>query len=91
MPSDVRRKVETSVSGIWTGLAALLVTVLLTPAVAAQGAINVVTTTEDLASLTREIGGEAVRVEAIARGYQDPHFVELKPSYILKLVRDSKR
>jgi ABC-type Zn uptake system ZnuABC Zn-binding protein ZnuA len=54
---------------------------------AANAAVSVVTTTEDLASLTREVGGDRVAVEAIARGYQDPHFVEAKPSYILKLYR----
>jgi ABC-type Zn uptake system ZnuABC Zn-binding protein ZnuA len=53
----------------------------------AQAAINVVTTIEDLAALTREVGGDRVRVEALARGYQDPHFVEAKPSFILKLNR----
>jgi zinc/manganese transport system substrate-binding protein len=37
--------------------------------------------------LTREVGGERVTVEALARGYQDPHFVEPKPSYILRLQR----
>ena len=46
---------------------------------------NVVTTTEDLASLVREVGGDKVTVDAIAKGYQDPHFVEAKPSFILKL------
>jgi ABC-type Zn uptake system ZnuABC Zn-binding protein ZnuA len=46
---------------------------------------KVVTTTEDLAALVREVGGDKVAVEAIARGYQDPHFVEAKPSFILKL------
>jgi zinc/manganese transport system substrate-binding protein len=51
----------------------------------AAAAIDVVTTTEDLASLVREVGGDKVKVEAIARGYQDPHFVEAKPSFILKL------
>ncbi len=51
----------------------------------AEAALNVVATTEDLASLTREIGGDRVKVETIARGYQDPHFVEPKPSFILKL------
>jgi ABC-type Zn uptake system ZnuABC Zn-binding protein ZnuA len=50
-------------------------------------ALKVVTTTEDLASLVREVGGDRVKVEAIARGYQDPHFVEAKPSFILKLYR----
>lgn len=48
---------------------------------------NVVTTTEDLASLVREVGGERVMVEAIARGYQDPHYVEPKPSFLLKLQK----
>lgn len=51
----------------------------------AGAALNVVATTEDLASLVREVGGDKVRVEGIARGYQDPHFVEAKPSFILKL------
>jgi ABC-type Zn uptake system ZnuABC Zn-binding protein ZnuA len=51
----------------------------------ARAAIKVVTTTEDLASLTREVGGDKVEVESLARGFQDPHFVEPKPSFILKL------
>src|SRR5919206_872757 len=53
----------------------------------AQGKLNVVTTTEDLASIAREVGGDRINVEAIARGYQDPHFVEAKPSFILRLQR----
>ena len=53
----------------------------------AQGKLNVITTTEDLASIAREIGGDHISVEAIARGYQDPHFVEAKPSFILKLQK----
>jgi zinc/manganese transport system substrate-binding protein len=53
----------------------------------AQGKLNVMTTTEDLASIAREVGGERITVEAIARGYQDPHFVEAKPSFILKLQK----
>ena len=51
----------------------------------AAAAIDVVATTEDLASIVKEVGGDKVKVEAIARGYQDPHFVEPKPSFILKL------
>lgn len=47
--------------------------------------LNVVTTTADLASLTREVGGDRVDVTSIARGYQDPHFVEPKPSFLLLL------
>jgi ABC-type Zn uptake system ZnuABC Zn-binding protein ZnuA len=53
----------------------------------AAGKLNVVTATEDLAALAREVGGDRVAVEALARGYQDPHFVEPKPSFILKLNR----
>jgi zinc/manganese transport system substrate-binding protein len=53
----------------------------------AQSKLNVITTTEDLASITREVGGDRIAVESIARGYQDPHYVEAKPSFILKLQR----
>lgn len=53
----------------------------------AQAVIKIVTTTEDLASLTKEVGGDKVEVESLAKGFQDPHFVEPKPSFILKLHR----
>lgn len=51
----------------------------------AFAAINVVTSTQDLASIAKEIGGDKVTVDSLAKGYQDPHFVEAKPSFILKL------
>jgi zinc/manganese transport system substrate-binding protein len=60
---------------------------LVASAGTAPAAVNVVTTTEDLASRAREVGGDRIAVEAIARGYQDPHFVEPKPSFVLKLMR----
>jgi zinc/manganese transport system substrate-binding protein len=53
----------------------------------AQGKVNVIATTEDLASIARDVGGDRITVESIARGYQDPHFVEAKPSFILKLQK----
>ena len=53
----------------------------------AQSKLNVIATTEDLASIAREVGGDRIAVEALARGYQDPHFVEAKPSFILKLQK----
>ena len=53
----------------------------------AQGKLNVMTTTEDLASIAREVGGDRIVVDAMAKGYQDPHFVEAKPSFILKLQK----
>ena len=73
---------------IKTLLAALLGAVFLATAPArAQGKLNVVTATEDLASIAREVGGDRITVESIAKGYQDPHFVEAKPSFILKLQK----
>jgi zinc/manganese transport system substrate-binding protein len=54
-------------------------------AISARAATTVVTTTQDLAAIVKEIGGDRVSVDAIARGYQDPHFVEAKPSFIARL------
>jgi len=71
-----------------TFLLIALVALLVAPMPAsAQGKLNVMATTEDLASIGREIGGDRISIDAIARGYQDPHFVEAKPSFILKLQR----
>ena len=69
-------------------LVLLLTAVLLAPVAArAQGKLTVMTTTEDLAAIAREVGGDHATVESLARGYQDPHFVEAKPSFILKLQK----
>lgn len=65
----------------------VLVAVLCCAPSLAPAKLQVVTTTEDLAALTREVGGEHVDVWSIAKGYQDPHFVEAKPSHLLKLKR----
>ena len=66
----------------------LLVCLLALPAGArAQGKLTIVTTIEDLAAIAREVGGDRITVESLARGYQDPHFVEAKPSFILKMQR----
>ncbi len=64
--------------------AAGVVAGLASPALAA---VKVVATTEDLAAITREVGGDRVEVTALAKGYQDPHFVEPKPSFILAVSR----
>jgi zinc/manganese transport system substrate-binding protein len=69
----------------WLRTFGFLAFAILATAPRAVAAIDVVTSTEDLASIVREVGGDKVKVEAIARGYQDPHFVEPKPSFILKL------
>jgi ABC-type Zn uptake system ZnuABC Zn-binding protein ZnuA len=49
--------------------------------------IKVVTTTTDLRSITELIGGDKVSVSSIATGYQNPHFVDPKPSYIIGLSK----
>jgi zinc/manganese transport system substrate-binding protein len=66
----------------------LLLFAFMAPASFAAPKINVVTTTTDLASLTQEIGGDRVGVTALAKGYQDPHFVDPKPSF-LTLLRNA--
>jgi zinc/manganese transport system substrate-binding protein len=68
-------------------IALLALLTAATGPVNAQGKLNVVATTEDLATVAREIAGDRAEVESIARGYQDPHFVEAKPSFILRLQR----
>jgi zinc/manganese transport system substrate-binding protein len=57
----------------------------LLAAAPARAALNVVATTEDLASIAREVGGDKIKVESLSRGYQDPHFVEAKPSFVIRL------
>jgi zinc/manganese transport system substrate-binding protein len=49
--------------------------------------INVVTTIPDLKSITELIGSDKVDVFSIATGYQNPHFVDPKPSFIIKLSK----
>jgi zinc/manganese transport system substrate-binding protein len=51
----------------------------------ARAALKVVATTQDLESLAKEVGGDKVETESLAKGYQDPHQVEPKPSFVLKL------
>src|SRR6478752_10834038 len=53
--------------------------------VAAAKKLNIVTSTTDIAALAQEVGGDHINIESIAKGYQDPHFVEAKPSFLLKL------
>ena len=76
-------KMNTSVTA---GIAALLL-IAATGAASGQTKLNVVTSTEDLGSIAREVGGDRVAVTALARGYQDPHFVDPKPSFILAVNR----
>jgi len=49
--------------------------------------IKIVTTTTDMKSIAELVGGDKVSVTSIATGYQNPHFVDPKPSYIISLTK----
>jgi zinc/manganese transport system substrate-binding protein len=66
-------------------VAALVLALSAFPPASQAKKLNVVTSTTDMAALAQEVGGDRIKVEAIAKGYQDPHFVEAKPSFLLKL------
>lgn len=70
---------------VWIALAALGAAAPWAAPARAADKISVITTTQDLASIAAEIGGDRVKVESLAKGYQDPHFVDAKPSYLVKL------
>ena len=74
-----------SSTGCLLAVAAIVTASLFSPSIAAAKKLNVVTATTDLASLAQEVGGDKISVESMAKGYQDPHFVEAKPSFLLKL------
>src|SRR5437773_4981366 len=65
--------------------ALVLIFAACVPSVRADSKIQIMTATTDLAALAQEVAGDKADVESIARGYQDPHFVEAKPSFLLKL------
>ena len=60
---------------------------LMAAAVTAHAKLNVVATTPDLASIAKEIGGEHIDLTTLAKPTEDPHFVDAKPSFIVKLNR----
>lgn len=51
----------------------------------AHAKLNIVATTSDLGAIAREIGKDKVDVVSIAKPTEDPHFVDAKPSFIVKL------
>jgi zinc/manganese transport system substrate-binding protein len=54
---------------------------------AAEAKLRVVTSLQDLASIAQAVGGDRVETFALAKGYQDPHYVDAKPSFVLQLSR----
>jgi zinc/manganese transport system substrate-binding protein len=65
----------------------LLAFLVLGAARPASATVHVVTSIQDFSSIAESVGGKRVEVFALSRGYQDPHFVEAKPSFVLKLSR----
>jgi zinc/manganese transport system substrate-binding protein len=53
----------------------------------AYAKLNVVATTPDIASIAKEIGGDKIELTTLARPTEDPHFVDARPSFIVKLNR----
>ena len=51
------------------------------------GKVNIVSSTTDLADIAKTVGGDRVKVITISRGNQDPHFVEVLPSYMIKVKK----
>ncbi len=65
----------------WAAIALLSLTTTL----AAEARLNVVTTLPDCAAIAREIGGDNVDVTVLAKPTEDPHFVDARPSFVVKL------
>ncbi|MEQ1875676.1 MAG: metal ABC transporter substrate-binding protein [Bdellovibrionia bacterium] len=64
-----------------------LIIVILTALVSspAFAKVKVVATTTDLAAIAKEVGGDSIEVETLCKGAQDPHFIEAKPSFMVKV------
>jgi zinc/manganese transport system substrate-binding protein len=54
---------------------------------AAQAKLRVVSSLQDFSSIAQAVGGDRVETFALAKGYQDPHYVDAKPSFVLQLSR----
>ncbi|MDB4886353.1 MAG: hypothetical protein JWN79_1791 [Gemmatimonadetes bacterium] len=63
----------------------LLAGVLAIAPHAAEAQLKVVTSTTDLYDIAKEVGGDRITAAHIGEGYQDPHFIEAKPSFVLQL------
>jgi len=65
----------------------VLLAVLFAAPAGALAKVKVVASTSDLESIAEFIGGDLVEAEAIVNGKKDPHFVEVLPSYMVKVGR----
>src|SRR5687768_920454 len=53
----------------------------------ASAEVRVVATTPDLAAIAKAVGGQRVKVTALALASQDPHFVDARPHLALELSK----
>jgi zinc/manganese transport system substrate-binding protein len=81
-PSQIRRRCLKTLTRHGLALVAFAGINLTT-----QANLDVVATTSDLAALAQAVGGDRVKVSALAKPTEDPHFVDPKPSYIVRLNR----
>ncbi len=66
-------------------LKAIALLALVSAALPAAAAVKIMTTTQGLAAVAKEVGGDRVQVESLSRGIQDPHFVDANPMLAVKL------
>src|SRR5438045_9475921 len=83
IPTNSARRLNRLALIRWTCLIGIAVLVCQS----AFAKLNVVATTPDFGSIASVIGGNEVSVTTLAKPTEDPHFVDAKPSFILKLNR----
>jgi len=66
---------------------AMVIFLLLLATFPAAAKLNVVATTPDFAAIAAAVGGDEVSITVLAKPTEDPHFVDAKPSFIVKLNR----
>ena len=59
----------------------------MSTSLSSHAALQIVTTTQDLAAITEAVGGQHVQVQSLTLGTRDPHFAAAKPSMIRKVFR----
>lgn len=62
-----------------------LISLLLVITSISHAKLNVVATTADVAALVKVVAGDAIHLSQIAKGSQDPHYIEAKPSFMVKM------
>ena len=64
----------------------LLLLLALVSGISAHAKLNVVATTPDLAAIVRVVGGDQIDLTTLGKPAEDPHFVDAKPSFIVRIL-----